>query len=201
VLSDVVLQSWEATFDGFTDKLDSISRFPANGAANYPTVTQLDEARDTDILHVTCHGGLKEQDTDYFWSLDDQNPQSFDYRIFPDYARNARLSGRPLVFGNACASASPQSTDLKALLGFGPSFMIGGALNFVGTFAPITKTMAVNFAKRFYVNLLGTVDQPGRPIAEALRLTKASLENANDPSYLFYCLYGPADSTYKPVHL
>jgi hypothetical protein len=199
VLDGPVMQNWEATFDGFTNKQEWISRFPSNGGADYPMVTQLDEARGADILHVTCHGGLKEQESDYFWSLDDKNPQFFDYRITPDNARNAQLSGRPLVFGNACASASPQSTDLKALLGFGPSFMIGGALNFVGTFAPITKTMAVVFAKQFYLNLFGTAAQPGLPIGEALQVTKTNLANATDPSYLFYCLYGPADSTYKLV--
>jgi hypothetical protein len=102
------------------------------------------------------------------------------------------------VFGNACASAG---ADLAALQGFGASFMVGGALNFVGTFAPITKTMAVEFAKRFYANLFGDNVRPPLPIGEALRATKASFvaQSCTDPSYLFYCLYGPCDSTYVPV--
>lgn len=187
---------WASTFAGFANHPGWELRFPADGQQNYPLLTQLDEARDADILHVTCHGGLKAPDTDYFWSLDDKNPLFFDYRITPDTARTVNLTARPLVFGNACASAN--ALDLQGLLGFGPSFMIGGALNFVGTFAPVTKTMAVSFARRFYTNLFGSPPQPGLPISEALRATKQAMANATDPSYLFYCLYGPPDSTYIP---
>lgn len=203
VLEAPLLAEWESTFTAYATSPNWECRFPANGGANYPTLGQLDEARDADVVHVTCHGGLKEAgQSEYFWTLDHQNPHYYDYRITPGIAQDAKLSGKPLVFGNACASAATQPADLASLQGFGASFMVGGALNFVGTFAPITKTMAVKFAKRFYNRLFGTGGLPsGVSIGEALRATKESfaVETCADPSYLFYCLYGPCDSTYTPV--
>ncbi len=46
----------------------------------------------------------------------------------------------------------------------------------------------------------GSSGATGLPVGEALRKTKESfaVEHAKDPSYLFYCLYGPSDSTYTP---
>jgi len=201
VLDPAQTAAWESTFSGFSPAPDWENRFPFNGTGNFPTLTQLDEARDADILHVTCHGGLKDPgQSDFFWTLDHKNPQFFDYRITPSIAKDAKLAARPLVFGNACASINAQGVDLISLQGFGASFMVGGALNFVGTLAPITKTMAIAFARRFYFNLFTSAAPGGTPIAEALRVTKATFarEKNADPSYLFYCLYGPPDSTFKP---
>lgn len=201
ILPDPVLADWQSTFAPYAQNPTWECRFPTNGGSDYPTLAQLDQACSADVVHVTCHGGMKEPgQNEYFWTLDHQNPRYYDYRITPGIAQEARFSQRPLVFGNACVSVAAQPTDLTALQGFGASFMVGGALNFVGTFAPITKTMAVTFAKRFYARLFGTSQQPALPIGEALRATKESFaaENCPDPSYLFYCLYGPCDSTYKP---
>jgi CHAT domain len=153
------------------------------------------------FLFPLPRNGMKDSgQSGYFWTLDHQHRNFIEYRITTGVAQATEFSQRPLVFGNACLSAAAQSTDLTAPQGFGGSFMIGGALNFVGTLAPITKTMAVTFAKRFYVRLFGSAEQPALPIGEALRATKESFaaENYSDPSYLFYCLYGPCDSTYKP---
>jgi hypothetical protein len=147
-------------------------------------------------VHVTCHGGLKDDKREAYWTLDHTNPITFDYRIYQSFVRTLGLVSRPLVFGNACASAGTQ-TDLAALQGFGAAFLSGGgALNFVGTFAPITRTTAVVFAERFYAQLFS-----GLPVGEALRRTKAGFaaQDLKDPSYLFYCLYGPPDSTYVAV--
>jgi hypothetical protein len=199
VLQDAVLANWEGTFDGIAPSPAWQRRYP-NGAGIYPTLQQLDDARNADVVHVTCHGGLKDGMNEYYWTLDHQNPQYFDYRITTSIAQSAGLAARPLVFGNACASAGLGGADLGAMQGFGASFMVGGALNFIGTFAPVTKTMAIVFARRFYERLFGFGGNPVLPIAEALRATKQSFadEGTTDPSYLFYCLYGPSDSTYKP---
>lgn len=205
VLDASVEAEWATTFNAYNGSAGWESRFPANGAANYPTLDELDQAQQAEIIHVTCHGGVRDNPGDeYFWTLDHRSAQTFDYRITPTTARNISFKARPLVFGNACASAAGAevgtSAEFAALQGFGASFLIGGALNFVGTFAPITKTMAVAFAKRFYAKLLGTHAAQGLPVAEALRATKQSFtdEDCADPSFLFYSLYGPSDSTYRP---
>ena len=199
VLSNGNIGDWEKTFEAYGKTPTWQHRFPTkNGDENYPTLNQLDEAKQADIVHLTCHGGLRD-DTEYFWTLDHQNPQWYNYRITSALARSTPLLNRPLVFGNACASTATQAKDLGVLHGFGASFMIAGALNFVGTFAPITRTTGVTFAKRFYEQLFGSADVAARPIGQALCTTKRSFEDHEDPSYLFYCLYGPPDSTYAPA--
>jgi hypothetical protein len=197
VLPNGIRGEWDGTFAGFSAANGWEHRYPDGPADNYPTLSQLEEARGADIVHVTCHGGLRDDTQALYWTLDHANPMFFDYRITADFAQSAEFEHRPLIFGNACASAATQPADLGALHGFGASFMIGGALNFVGTFAPVTKTMAVTFARRFYERLFGA-GQPALPVADALVSAKQSFAAANcaDPSYLFYCLYGPPDSVY-----
>jgi hypothetical protein len=77
-----------------------------------------------------------------------------------------------------------------------------GALAFVGTFAPVVKSTALSFAARFYKHLLGTGGAEGAPIGKALWLTKREFhaeagDSISDPSWLFYCLYGSPDLTFK----
>src|SRR5262249_54534016 len=200
VLAGGALTDWITTFDGFGKNGSWEHRFPSSDVSNdYPSVVQLETGSTVaDIVHLTCHGGLK-KGKNYYWTLDHLNPRTFDYDIDSDIAKSTVMAKRPLVFGNACAS---DATDFGAMHGFGSYFMIGGALNFVGTFAPITKTMAIAFAKRFYQRLLGVPGgAAGMPIAQALLETKLSFsqENCQDPSYLFYSPYGPPEATYTPV--
>jgi CHAT domain-containing protein len=203
VLHDGVLATWEGTFQPYAKTATWEHRYPpaAGNAAGYPTLDQINEAKQADILHLTCHGGVRDANGgDLYWTLDHMNRRTFDYRITAEVAAVAQLGHRPLVFGNACASTATKPADLGALHGFGASFMVGGALNFVGTFAPITNDTAVAFAARFYQHLFGAGGGAGLPVAEALLATKQRFFNAGhaDPSYLFYCLYGPPDTTYQP---
>ena len=200
VLQGQVLDAWHTTFAGYSNANPEWKerRFPDGNGSGYPTLNQFDDARNADLVHITCHAGLKDGN-EYYWTLDHENTQYFNYRINTAFAEGVELEERPLVFGNGCASAA--TSNVGALHGFGASFMIGGALNFVGTFAPVTKTMAVTFASDFYRNLLGAAGAPGPAVAEALWATKQkfSRNRCADPSYLFYCLYGPPDATYAPA--
>lgn len=204
VLDDELRAQWELTFEGFCAKPAWERRFPSNGVAQYPTLTEFEEAKRAGVLHVTCHGGLSEQGVGgFFWSLNHTHAQTFNYRITTSFAETINFATRPLVFGNACASVN---TNPGALHGFGSSFMIGGALNFIGTMAPISKKMGVLFARQFYRELFASHPDGPVSVAEALRTTKNNFsspqppeEPAGDPSYLFYCLYGPPDATYTPV--
>lgn len=200
VLDEDAFAEWQATFSPYAAAEGWEHRYPSNGGGSYPNLNAFGEARETHVLHFTCHGGLDSAASeDYFWTLDHKSPNTYDYRLRKDDAAAANFSERPLVFGNACSSIKGEKTDLGTL-GFGANFLIGGALNFIGTFAPITKTTAIRFASRFYRNLFGTPTEPGLPVGAALRATKQQFaaEDAKDPSYLFYCLYGPSDSTYQP---
>jgi CHAT domain-containing protein len=200
ILPQPVQQAWATTFQPYARAAQWEHRYPNGAAVGYPTLDQLVEAKNADVIHLTCHGGLRDG-TDIYWTLDHRNPQFYDYRITTSIAESTRWDHRPLVFGNACASNATPANDLGILHGFGASFMIAGALNFVGTFAPITRDTAVTFATRFYEQLFGTGGAAGLPVADALLATKQGFFQANhpDPSYLFYCLYGPPDTTYRPA--
>lgn len=193
---------WADTFNGI---------LPAGHETKYPpphpNIDNIVNARDADILHITCHGGLRDPtatDKEVYWTLDSQNQQPINYEIRTAMFDNdiVGYETKPLVFGNACAStdAGGGGTRKNGLLpGYGASFFARGALNFVGTFAPITKTLAVEFARLFYENLLGAVGGQPLPIAQALWATKnryRTVVNSPDPSYLFYCLYGPPDTIF-----
>jgi CHAT domain len=207
ILDAAVFADWEQTFAPYAPAAGWEQRFPPdNNGGGYPTLEQMDNAKLADIIHFTCHGGLREErqvdqkkEIEYYWTLDHKNPSYYDYRITASNAQSVTLGNRPLVFGNACASIATQADNRGSLYGFGSSFMIGGALNFVGTLAPITKRMAVDFARRFYAHLFGNGAAP-LPIAQALWATKRSFaqDGVGDPSYLFYGLYGPPEVTYAP---
>jgi hypothetical protein len=192
---------WQQTFAPLLAPAVQEVRFPtaAIDGDDYPTLGDLESAMSPDILHITCHGG--EVDTDdgkVYWTLDHKAKFHYDYRIKAD---NVEMLGqttpifagtRPLVFGNACASVKAAGGDGSGapglVPGFGPVFFAQGAAAFVGTFVPITEALSVEFACEFYRRLL----HDGLPIAQALWATKKYFrdQGGNDPSYLFYCLYG-----------
>jgi hypothetical protein len=149
---------------------------------------------DPDIIHVTCHGG---QD---YWTLDHISPSPPVVRITQptvEMLGPTLRRSKPLVFGNACASAGAAGVQPPGgtALALGPTFLAQGAAAFVGTFAPVTATLAVDFACEFYKRLLGQ----GLPIGQALWETKKyySDNKGPDPSWLFYCLYGLPDMRFQ----
>jgi hypothetical protein len=195
-------QSWTTTFDSLLSPLAQERRYPStNGVTSnpFPNVDQIMEAKDADILHVMCHGNMKNAQGEVFWTLNDQSPMSFNYNITSIVVQDLALSSKPLVFGNACASSVGAVAGARTGLtpSFGAAFFTQGALNFIGTFAPVTKNMALRFARYFYVLLLGSGGQPGLSIGKSLLETKKHFQGDNDPSYLFYCLYGPQDTNFK----
>jgi hypothetical protein len=204
-----LFSQWQQTFAPLLAPAVQEVRFPA-GASNgddYPTLGDLENAVSPDILHITCHGG--EVDTDdgkVYWTLDHKAQFYYSYRIKADNVEmleqmtNIFGATRPLVFGNACASAKTTAGDGAGsgpglVPGFGPLFLAQGAAAFVGTFVPITEALSVRFAREFYRRLL----HDGLPIGQALWATKKFFrdEGGNDPSYLFYCLYGLPDTRFQ----
>src|SRR5262249_29231839 len=105
VLAGGALTDLITTFDGFGKNGSWEHRFPSSDVSNdYPSVVQLETGSTVaDIVHLTCHGGLK-KGNNYYWTLDHLNPRTFDYDIDSDIAKSTVMAKRPLVFGNACAS-------------------------------------------------------------------------------------------------
>ena len=202
ILDAPLEQAWQQTFaNGYSNQPNWESRYPDAAGANYPTNSTISNARDVaDIIHITCHGGVQSRanDEELCWTLDHQNVEWFDYEITADTVQGLGFKKKPLVFANACASDATKDSGRGVISGYGANFLIGGALNFIGTFAPITKTMGVNFAAKFYHELFSN---PAPTVAEALWRTKTAIRAADggDPSYLFYCLYGPPEVKYQAV--
>ncbi len=210
VLENPQEQLWQGTFE----KLAGVNSRPPAGSGpassgDYPDVDYFVRARDADILHITCHGGIKNDEGEFVWTLDHDTPSPISYHITERVVKNLVLRS-PLVFGNACASLSSGNANgngQKLSPGFGRLFFTKGALNFVGTFAPITKNVAIDFARIFYQNLLGLGGQGSCAIGTALWKTKSNFHardipgqaNKPDLSYLFYSLYGLPTNTFQVV--
>lgn len=199
ILPEALLPAWRDAFASVQHGNGWETRCP--DVAQPGTFASWDEimaAKRSDIIHVTCHGGLRDNETTpYYWSLD-VHGDVWQYRIGIEDLQQLWLEEKPLVFGNACSSGAGAATNKGGLHGLGAAFMARGALNFIGTFAPITQKTSTEFPAVFYQNLLSP--NPQRTVAEALLQTKhAFVANLSDPSYLFYCLYGPPNVRYTAV--
>jgi hypothetical protein len=199
---------WARTFE--LDVLDGTVRelrYPSgDGARDFPGLADLEQVQQPGILHFTCHGGLEAADGAVYWTLDERAPIADEYRIHREIVEilgeTLYLRGStPLVFGNACASTradrGEENPPAGLVLGFGPTFFQQGAGAFVGTFAPVSKTTAIAFARRFYQHLLAA----GLPVGQALWQARQDFHRrgSNDPSYLFYTLYGLPGTRFLPI--
>ena len=149
----------------------TVERLPENGA--WPTADAATQAARADILHITCHGGIQDADWETVWTLNHQGlPFTLRHRAGRGRPVWPSSDEGPLVFGNARQEAGAGPATATGLTpGLAYSFLDKGAAAFVGTFAPITKTMALKFAAAFYGHLLGR--EPGRrrrAVAHEVRL-------------------------------
>jgi len=201
VLDAALLARWEQTFPVTGVAGVSERRLPdATLPPRFPRVGDVEAAAlDANIVHFTCHGGLKDAGTEggSFWTLNHKQPANPQFKIHAPIVRALKTKlpkTQPLVFGNACGSSGSASGIGGLVNSFGSLFIQAGASGFIGTFAPIAKERAIEFAQAFYKRLL--VD--GDPIATAVWRSKQQLlqTTPNDPSALFYCHYGMPGSRY-----
>jgi hypothetical protein len=106
-----------------------------------------------------------------------------DGRRLPARVVEANLAGRPLVFVNGCASATPAI----AASSVAHAFLQGGALAVVGTVADVADEHAATLAATFYREALG-----GAPLGNALREARAEVRERApaSPAWLSVVLYG-----------
>lgn len=200
VLDDGLLPGWQDTFPLAGAGAVSERRFPDSVEQRFPRVRDVEEAAvNASIVHFTCHGGLKDAGTEggSFWTLNHKKPANPQFKIHAPIVRALKTKlpqTQPLIFGNACGSSGQASGAGGLVNSFGSLFVQSGASAFVGTFAPIAKPTALQFARRFYENLL----VKGDPIATALWRAKKGFHDTtpDDPSALFYCHYGRPGSRY-----
>jgi hypothetical protein len=203
ILSKPVDQAaWAATFSGLVPAGAEKGWLDGGAALTVDSLLQITGA---DIMHFTCHAKATldpASDTEeVHWVLGDNaevRPIDFAESLSGEIYRK-----RPLVFGNACASAGSIEADPSRDWGIVHHFpelaTQMGAVAYVGTFARVNEDLAVEFAARFYQRLLGQ----NMPIAKALWQVKDDYQAEQaaggkmDPSWLFYCLYGDPLTTFK----
>jgi CHAT domain-containing protein len=196
VLDDQLQATWRETFSGLPAPV-TVEEFPASDG-DWPTADTLADVVGSDILHITCHGGIKDEifGTGDMWTLDHQGQPDFNYSVNVTLVRQMSSVSKtePLVFGNACASVGNAGDAGGLVPGLASAFFDAGAAAFVGAFAPVRGPIAVRFAKTFYGHLLSD----GLPVGVAVWRTKKDFQEQGeqDPSWLFYCLYGSPDTKF-----
>jgi len=191
--------AWQDTFAGIDAGPGvALSSEPPvlDGDPAWPTEREADDV-EHDIVHITCHGNI-DYNGKKVWSLTLQEPNPSRHYLDRDWVNHLDLGAqKPLVFANACGSVGAGGTT-EVIPTFGQEFVEKGAHNFVGTFAPVTKDLALDFAGRFYEHLVS--EDEDLTIGQALLATKLDFHQTagqEDPSYLFYCLYGPPSARYR----
>ena len=189
-------KSWRDTFDELLPEGAQAAWIPSpqQEAAPWPTIGDL--RQETDILHITCHGQA-EPNKPPVWKLDPDSDRAdrydFDRGLVDSLRRNfARRA--PLVFANAC---SQEPTGLPPKQPPLASEMVAvGAANFVGTLAPIRPKVAMRLARNFFDALLREGKDVSTALLTAKQRCRADADIATDPTYLMYCLYGPATTRF-----
>jgi hypothetical protein len=140
-----------------------------------------------DVIHYAGHAFFDEKESDLSGLVLDGEVYFLAQKI------HRLLEGRPLVFLNACQSATTanEQTQKKAE-GLASAFIYGGAVGCVGSLWPVYDRPAAAFAFHFYDNVL-----KGHMIGEAMRLARRELKNdPNDQiTWASYVLYG--DPTFQ----
>ena len=151
------------------------------------------------IVHFACHCGRDERrdgdgnDTLLF-SLINNEQVDGDMPVIclktKDFYRiTSKFKYRPLVFLNACQSASGAPDELGKSFNLPKVFIKHDAAAVIATICPVPDLFAAAFAREFYDRFL---DQQ-MTIGDALRATrKFFLEEHNNPLGLAYGLYSPA---------
>jgi hypothetical protein len=157
-----------------------------SGADRVPvSIVNLREmAKKAQIIHLLCHG-IVEESGDMYLKLEN----TLLGRLRPIHVLSLKLNPKSLVFVNSCSSASA-TFSLTGLTTFGWSFIEGGAAVYIGTLAPVSTALAVDFAKTFFDAHLGQ----HLPIPEAMYKARQAFSSNPDPTWMLYALYGDLHS-------
>jgi FtsP/CotA-like multicopper oxidase with cupredoxin domain len=154
-----------------------------------------DESTDDRIFYLYCHGHSSDV-------TDDEGPDA-SYLEFEDgllvlrdlkldAPMRRQLQGRPLVFINACDSASMSSTFYD---GFVPYFIAKGARGVIGTECEIPAMFAAEWARAFFDRFLD-----GEPLGDiVLALRRRFLAEHRNPLGLLYAVHCDSQTVITPA--
>jgi len=143
-----------------------------------------------DVIHYAGHAGFDEDNGDLSYLLLHNKEECFAQKI------RRLLEGRPLVFLNACESASTANErEMQKIdrclqgpaVGLASSFIYGGAVGCIGSIWPVYDDAAAAFAVTLYGRIL-----EGYSIGQAMQHARAaSLKNLpNQITWGTFVLYG-----------
>jgi CHAT domain-containing protein len=143
-----------------------------------------------DVIHYAGHAGFDKTDGDLSGLLLHGRELFFAQKV------RRLLEGRPLVFINACESAStaneqqPQRIDRYLqgpAEGLASAFIYGGAVGYIGSLWPVYDGPAAEFAVSVYHRVL-----EGYTIGEAVRLARLDSRQAHPDqiTWATFVLYG-----------
>jgi hypothetical protein len=156
--------------------LDPLQRLIANGTFG--------------LLHFACHNTYD--------PVGGCSIRLGDARFTPTLLTSAAINkvlanAAPAIFMNACRSAQLAAT-YNRLDGWANRFLEAGAGAFIGSLWAVTDGAAREFAEEFYGQL-----RAGRPLGQAaMTARQAVAEQADDPTWLAYTVYGDPRATISP---
>jgi hypothetical protein len=154
------------------------------------TLPELESAVvDADLIHFTCHGRA----SPYHLSIGEGAAK----RFYVPQVQTLNLKPGVVVFVNACSSAQ-SSLMLADMENMGFEFYLRGARPFLGALGPIPKADAQCMAQLFYKAFIEESLPAGDALAKAKREAAKILRR---PTWMFYCLVGPASARRLPPML
>jgi len=149
--------------------------------------------RDADfrMLHFACHNTFSQSGAKLMFGK-----QPFEPVDLKQYRRVGRPPAfettTPLVFMNACRTAD-RAASYTSLDGWADAFVQAGAGAFIGSLWEVRDTTAGRLAQAFYTALLD--DERPVTLREAIqRAREAVRDEAGDPTWLGYTVYGNPDA-------
>ena len=142
------------------------------------------------LYHFACHG-----------DFESGNPDDSRLLLFNSSLRPIDIIGptqvgieksRPLIFLNACTSAG-EDVSLTGIGGWSKRFVNAGVTAFIGSLWEVNDTLAAEFAKAFYDQVIVNKAPLGQAFQEARRIIKE--KDPGNPTWLAYVLYAHPNGT------
>ncbi|WP_433362302.1 DUF4407 domain-containing protein [Actinoplanes sp. CA-142083] len=147
----------------------------------------LDSGGAAGMLHFVCHNKFSLEKGGSSIEMDGGPfvPEMLNRAV----TRRSLHDHHPLVFVNACRSAGA-APEYTRMMSWANQFMKAGAGAFVGSLWPVNSDRAAAFAETFYAELAS-----GTPLGPAAMRARAETEDAGDPTWLAYSVYGDSAAT------
>lgn len=143
----------------------------------------IDEVRQSDIVHFTCHGRHDTPTKMYALLIDAAKDASPLKLLYPSDINSFNELRGSIIFANACSSGKVISPNTE-FHNFGVHFYTEAVAAYIGALNELPSREATNFAKLFYEQIW-----LNKTVGDALAETKA-LTAVHDPFPLLYTLYG-----------